>query len=88
MVKKNVDAVLANASRHAWLDMVNVMEKNEVVDPFTWRLTLKAPYFPTLIELGLTRPFRFIAPQCMKEGQTLNGVSCLIGTGPWVLDGL
>ena len=85
VVKKNVDAVLANASRHAWLDMVNVMEKNEVVDPFTWRLTLKAPYFPTLIELGLTRPFRFIAPQCMKEGQTLNGVSCLIGTGPWVL---
>lgn len=86
VVKKNVDAVLENATRHAWLDLINVIEKNEVVDAYTWKLTLKSPYFPTLIELGLTRPFRFIAPQCMKEGKsTLNGVSCLVGTGPWVL---
>lgn len=84
-VKANFDAVMANKSRHAWLDLMNLIERNEVVDPYTWRLTLKNAYFPTLIELGLTRPFRFISPKCMKEGTTLNGVTCLNGTGPWVL---
>lgn len=84
-VKKNVDAVLANRSRHAWLDLVNEIESNEAVDELTWRLTLKHPYFPTLIELGVPRPFRFISPRCMKDGQTKDGVTCLAGTGPWVL---
>lgn len=84
-VKMNVDAVLQNRSRHAWLDLINEIESNEAVDGLTWKLTLKHPYFPTLIELGVTRPFRFISPRCMKDGQTKDGVSCLAGTGPWVL---
>lgn len=84
-VKANVDAVLANRSRHAWLDMVNEIEGNDVVDEHTWRLRMKHAYFPTLVELGLSRPFRFISPACMKEGGTKSGVTCLVGTGPWVL---
>lgn len=84
-VKANVDAVLANRIRHAWLDLVNEMDSNEVVDQYTWKLNLKHPYFPTLIELGLSRPFRFISPKCMKDGSTKDGVNCLAGTGPWVL---
>lgn len=84
-VKINVDAVLANKIRHAWLDLVNEIESHEAVDDHTWRLTLKHPYFPTLIELGVARPFRFISPRCMKNGQTKDGVACLAGTGPWVL---
>ena len=79
-VKKNIDAVMANRTRHAWLDMINEIESSEVVDEHTWRLHLRHPYFPALIELGLSRPFRFISPACMKDG-----VTCLAGTGPWVL---
>lgn len=81
-VKANVDAVLANRSRHAWLDMVNEIEGNDVVDEHTWRLRMKHAYFPTLVELGLSRPFRFISPACMKDGGTKSGVTCLAGTGP------
>lgn len=85
-VKKNIDAVLANRTRHAWLDMINEIESSEALDEHTWRLHLKHPYFPALIELGLSRPFRFISPACMKNGGTKDGVSCLAGTGPWVLE--
>ncbi len=84
-VRQNIDAILANRTRHAWLDMINEIESHRAVDELTWELTLKHPYFPTLIELGLSRPFRFISPRCMKDGGTKDGVSCLAGTGPWVV---
>lgn len=84
-VKLNFEAILENRIRHAWLDLVNKIESNEAVDEYTWRLTLKRPYFPTLVELGVSRPFRFISPRCMKDGHTKAGVSCLAGTGPWML---
>lgn len=86
VVKANFDAILANRERHAWLDLVNEIDKTEAVDEHTFRLTLKHAYFPALIELGLPRPFRMISPACMKDGQTKNGVTCLSGTGPWKLD--
>ena len=84
-VKRNIDAIIANRVRHAWLDMINEIDRTEAVDEHTFRLTLKHPYYPTLIELGLLRPFRFISPRCFVDGQTKNGVSGLAGTGPWVL---
>ncbi len=84
-VDMNIRAVLANRTRHAWLDFVNEIEATRVVDAMTWELTLKHPYYPTLIELGVTRPFRFISPACMKEANTKDGVNCLVGTGPWIL---
>lgn len=84
-VKLNMDAIVANRPRHAWLDMVNEIERNEVVDELTYKLVLKHPYYPTLVELGLVRPFRFISPKCFIDGQTKNGVSGYAGTGPWVL---
>ena len=84
-VKLNMDAIVANRKRHAWLDMMNEIDKGEVVDEHTYRLILKKPYYPTLIELGLLRPFRFISPKCFVNGQTKDGVSGLVGTGPWVL---
>jgi nickel transport system substrate-binding protein len=85
-VKKNIDAVLSNRSRHAWLELVNEIEESKVVDAYTYQLTLKNPYYPTLIELSMTRPFRFISPQCFIEGETKNGVNCYSGTGPWLLE--
>lgn len=85
VVKKNIDAVLDNRSRHAWLELVNQIVGSEVVDELTYKLTLKNPYYPALTELAMSRPFRFIAPSCFIEGATKNGVTGYIGTGPWIL---
>ncbi|MHC5228844.1 nickel ABC transporter substrate-binding protein [Enterococcus sp. LJL99] len=84
-VKQNFDAILANKERHAWLDMVNEIDTTEAVDEHTFKLTLKHPYYPTLIELGLTRPFRFISPKSFKDGGTKDGVVNYAGTGPYKL---
>lgn len=83
--KLNIDAVMANKERHTWLEMIRVIDKVEVVDEYTIRFVLKSPYYPMLTELAVTRPFRFISPKSMKEGQTKNGVTSYAGTGPWVL---
>jgi len=84
-VKQNIDAILENRSRHAWLELVNQISGSEVVDEYTYKLSLKNPYYPTLIELALTRPFRFISPQSFIDGGTKNGVNSYIGTGPYIL---
>ncbi|MFV7791419.1 ABC transporter substrate-binding protein, partial [Aliarcobacter lanthieri] len=44
IVKQNIDAILENRSRHAWLELVNQISKSEVVDEFTYKLSLKNPY--------------------------------------------
>lgn len=84
-VKLNIDAVLANGKRHAWLEMVQQIDHGEVLDEFTYKLVLKQPYYPLLEELGLTRPFRFISPQSFINGATKDGVNEFVGTGPWIL---
>lgn len=85
VVKQNIDAVLDNRARHAWLELINEIIGSDVVDAYTYKLTLKNPYYPTLMELAMTRPFRFIAPHCFVDGGTKNGVKNYIGTGAWVL---
>lgn len=84
-VKLNIDAVTENFSRHAWLELVRQIERVNIIDDYTIELKLKNPYYPTLTELGLTRPFRFISPKAFIDGKTLNGVSTYAGTGPWIL---
>lgn len=84
-VKLNMDAVIANYQRHAWLELVREIDAVNVIDDYTVELKLKHAYYPTLIELGLTRPFRFISPKAFIDGKTQNGVSNYAGTGPWVL---
>ncbi|OWF70822.1 nickel ABC transporter, nickel/metallophore periplasmic binding protein [Yersinia frederiksenii] len=84
--KKNIDAVLANYQRHAWLELVRQIDKVNVTGEYELQLILKEPYYPTLVELGLTRPFRFISPKDFINGQTREGVSAYSGTGPWVLE--
>lgn len=64
-VKLNMDAILNNKERHGWLDMVNEIKENIVVDEYTYKLVLTHPYYPTLEELGLTRPFRFASPKAL-----------------------
>lgn len=84
-VKRNFEAVLANYQRHAWLELVRQIDQVNVIDDDTIQLKLKTPYYPTLIELGLTRPFRFISPHAFIDGKTENGVTDYAGTGPWIL---
>ena len=84
-VKLNMDAIVSNIERHSWLDMVNEIEENVVLDEFTFKLVLKHAYYPTLTELALVRPFRMISPKCFIDGETKNGVSGYVGTGPYVL---
>jgi nickel transport system substrate-binding protein len=84
--KKNFDTIMANAKRHSWLAIVELIEKTEAVDPKIFRLTLKAPYAPTLNDLSLIRPFRFLSPKAFPEsGNTADGIRATVGTGPWVL---
>ena len=85
-VKANFDAILANRVRHAWLDLVRRIDRTEVTGPLAFHLVLDAPHAPTLNELSLPRPFRFVSPAAMKAGgTTADGIAAPIGTGPWRL---
>lgn len=85
-VKKNFDAVLANAKRHAFLELIAQIDKVEVVDPLTVRFSLKHAYYPTLHDLAVVRPVRFLSPAAIPEsGNTADGIKAPVGTGPWIL---
>jgi len=85
-VKKNFDAILGNAKRHAWLEFIAQVKDTAVVDAHTFQLTLRRSYYPALQELALVRPARFLAPSAFPEsGNTADGIKKPIGTGPWVL---
>lgn len=84
-VKKNIDAVVANYEKNAWLNLVQEIRETRAVSEYVFVLTLKTPYYPTLEELGLTRPFRMISPKSFINGTTANGVSSYAGTGPYTL---
>lgn len=83
--KANFDAILENIERHTWLELVRLMESVTAKDDYTLEIKLTEPYYPTLTELAVTRPFRFISPNSMIDGSTMNGVNGYIGTGPYVL---
>lgn len=84
-VKQNFDALLGNFKRHSWIELIRQIKDTKAVDENTFQLYLKNPYYPTLTELGLTRPFRFISPKSFKDGTTANGVAAYAGTGPYQL---
>ena len=69
-IKANFDAILENRARHTWLEMMHLLEKIEAPDAETFKIYMKAPYWPMLIELGVTRPFAMISPKAMKNGST------------------
>lgn len=85
-VKRNFDAILANAERHAWLELVPLIKDVQVLDGHTVRIVIGKPYRPILEDLSLVRPFRFISPLSIPEsGNTADGIKAPIGTGPWKL---
>ncbi|ATO32575.1 nickel ABC transporter substrate-binding protein [Dickeya dianthicola] len=85
VVKQNIEAVLDNYQRHAWLELVRQIDNVTALDRYRVQITLKNPYYPTLIELGLTRPFRFVSLKAFIGGKTKDGITGYVGTGPWLL---
>ncbi|WP_340387972.1 nickel ABC transporter substrate-binding protein [Paenibacillus sp. FSL E2-0151] len=86
IVKKNFDAVMKNKATHSWLGIVGVLDKTEVVDDQTFRMTLTEPYYPVLQDLSVVRPFRFLGEAGFPDdGDTSQGIKEPVGTGPWML---
>ncbi|WP_163141694.1 nickel ABC transporter substrate-binding protein [Bacillus sp. 22-7] len=87
IVKKNFDAVLNNLDLHSWLGFIAKVAKTEVIDEYTFKLTLNEPYYPTIQELAVVRPVRFLGEAGFpQDGDTSKRIEKPVGTGPWVLD--
>lgn len=86
-VKINFDSILKNKEVHGWTGLVNLIQSSEVLDSHTFKLTLKSAYTPTLNELALIRPYRFLAPSAMPKDLDLikNKPLKPIGTGVYEL---
>ncbi|MFM1655751.1 staphylopine-dependent metal ABC transporter substrate-binding lipoprotein [Brevibacillus sp. B_LB10_24] len=82
-VKQNIEAVQRNASKHTWIKLSSKLKDVSVIDEHTVRLTLTEPYYPTLLELSMTRPYVFLSPQDFRNGETKDGVTGFNGTGPY-----
>ncbi|MDV2686615.1 nickel ABC transporter substrate-binding protein [Alkalihalophilus lindianensis] len=87
IVKKNFDAILTNVDLHSWLGFISKIAQTEVIDEYTFKLTLTEPYYPTIQELAVVRPVRFLGEAGFPEdGDTSKGVVKPVGTGPWILE--
>jgi len=87
IVKKNFDAILKNKDLHSWLGFMNKIDQVNVIDDNTFQLSLIEPYYPTIQELAVVRPVRFLGEAGFpKDGDTSKGVEKEVGTGPWILD--
>ncbi|MBP3953015.1 nickel ABC transporter substrate-binding protein [Bacillus suaedae] len=87
IVKKNFDTILTNLDLHSWLGFIPKIASTEVIDEHTFKLTLKEAYYPTIQELAVVRPVRFLGESGFPEsGDTSEGIVEPVGTGPWVLD--
>jgi nickel transport system substrate-binding protein len=84
-VKKNIEAVQNNGEKHAWIKLSTKIESVNAVDEHTVELVLSEAYYPTLVELSMTRPYVFISPKDFKNGETKDDVSGFNGTGPYKL---
>jgi nickel transport system substrate-binding protein len=84
-VKQNIEAVQNNAEKHSWIKLSTKIESCNVVDEYTVELVLSEAYYPTLVELSMTRPYVFLSPQNFIDGGTKDGVNGYNGTGPYVL---
>jgi nickel transport system substrate-binding protein len=87
IVKKNFDTILNNVELHSWLGFISKIDQTEVIDENTFKLTLTEPYYPTIQELAVVRPVRFLGEAGFPEdGDTSKGVVEPVGTGPWILE--
>lgn len=82
----NFESILKNKVRHSWSGLVSHIESVKKLDDYSIKLTLKAPYSPTLNELAVVRPFRFLAPSAFPKDLDLAKYNPKpIGTGAYML---
>jgi nickel transport system substrate-binding protein len=87
IVKKNFDTILNHMDLHSWLGFLSKISSTEVIDEHTFKMTLTEPYYPTIQELAVVRPVRFLGEAGFPEdGDTSKGVVEAVGTGPWILE--
>ncbi|TBL69899.1 staphylopine-dependent metal ABC transporter substrate-binding lipoprotein [Paenibacillus thalictri] len=84
-VKQNIDAVQSNPSKHSWIKLSTKIVSVNVVDEYTVKIVLSETYYPTLLELAMTRPYAFLSPKDFVNGGTKDGVKGYHGTGPYKL---
>lgn len=84
-VKANIDAVQRNPEKHAWISLSKKIKSVDIVDDNTVNIVLSEPYYPILTELGLLRPYCMMSPATFINGETKDGVSAFVGTGPYKL---
>ncbi|WP_309119365.1 nickel ABC transporter substrate-binding protein [Paenibacillus sp.] len=84
-VKLNIEAVQRNREKHSWIKLSTMITSCNVIDEHTVELVLSEPYYPTLVELSMTRPYVFLSPKDFVGGETKNGVNGYHGTGPYLL---
>lgn len=86
VVVLNFQSILKNRARHSWSGLATHIESVQKLSEYEIKLTLKAPYSPTLSELAVVRPFRFLAPSAFSQGIDLLKYNPKpIGTGAYML---
>ena len=86
VVVLNFASILKNRARHSWSGLAKVLERVERIDDYRVKIVLKEPYAPTLNELALPRPFRFLAPSALPPDLDLVAQNPQpIGTGAYML---
>ncbi|WP_144548427.1 nickel ABC transporter substrate-binding protein [Bacillus sp. X1(2014)] len=87
IVKKNFDTILNHMELHSWLGFLSKIASTEVIDQNTFKMTLTEAYYPTIQELAVVRPVRFLGEAGFPEnGDTSKGIAKPVGTGPWILE--
>ncbi|WHY69979.1 nickel ABC transporter substrate-binding protein [Neobacillus sp. SuZ13] len=87
IVKKNFDTILNHMELHSWLGFLSKIASTEAIDQNTFKMTLTEAYYPTIQELAVVRPVRFLGEAGFPEnGDTSKGIVKPVGTGPWILE--
>ncbi|WP_394980990.1 nickel ABC transporter substrate-binding protein [uncultured Helicobacter sp.] len=82
----NFESILKNKVRHSWCGLIHAIDSVSKIDDFHITLRLKYPYAPTIYELSLIRPFRFLAPSAFPPNLDLiKHDPKPIGTGAYML---
>ncbi|WP_394984881.1 nickel ABC transporter substrate-binding protein [uncultured Helicobacter sp.] len=82
----NFESILKNRVRHSWCGLIHALDSVKKIDDFHIELHLKYPYAPTIYELSLIRPFRFLAPSAFpKDLDLVKHDPKPIGTGAYML---
>jgi nickel transport system substrate-binding protein len=83
-VEENFRQIMGNRERHKWLGLTGYVESFAATGPLEFKLVISSPYYPTLEDLSLARPFRMLSPAAFPdEGVTAGGIKAPIGSGPF-----